>query len=123
MPGKIGDAYVAALGGGLEDEALVKRIGKPFDDVYNLALKTVNDLSRVCMVGDALETDVTGAHKAGISSIWVMENGIHSPDLQEGESLSQGANRILSVFNQQDGTYAKGVTPLNPDILLRTFEW
>ena len=55
MPGAIGDQYEAALGGGPAAEAFVKRVGKPFKEVYDLALKN-EDPSTVAMIGDALET-------------------------------------------------------------------
>jgi ribonucleotide monophosphatase NagD (HAD superfamily) len=108
MPGKIGDTYEQALGGGPEAEALVKRIGKPFPDVYDIALRdATTELSRICMVGDALETDVTGGSSAGIKTVWVIADGIHGPDVIGKESLLQGATFVLENFNAIEGTYAR----------------
>jgi HAD superfamily hydrolase (TIGR01459 family) len=124
MPGKIGDAYEAALArqGDVENPAaLVKRIGKPFADVYDLALrKGVDDPSRACMVGDALETDVTGGTLAGIDTVWVLMDGIHTPDL-EGGSMD-GAALVLEKFSQQLNTYANGLA-LQPNLLMAHFRW
>jgi len=75
MPGSIGDSYQVLLG---EKEgatsSLVKRVGKPYSEVYELALNELGvngDLSSCVMVGDALETDVTGGSMAKISTLWV----------------------------------------------------
>lgn len=122
MPGKIGDSYEEALGGGQDAEALVQRIGKPFRDVYDIALKDTPDLSRVVMVGDALETDITGGSAMGIDTIWVLKDGIHSPDLDDDVSLEEEATAILESFNRLDGTYAKG-RRLSPTILMPRFRW
>jgi len=68
MPGAIGDSYekILCLGGSSQTQAqsLVKRIGKPYPEVYELALSNCDDPGTAVMVGDALETDVTGGAKA-----------------------------------------------------------
>ena len=51
MPGAIADSYENLLGG---DRNIVKRIGKPYPEVYELALQGISDPSDVIMVGDAL---------------------------------------------------------------------
>jgi HAD superfamily hydrolase (TIGR01459 family) len=124
MPGKIGDTYEQALGGGPEAEALVKRIGKPFHDVYDIALRdaTATDLSRICMVGDALETDVTGGSSVGIKTVWVIADGIHGPDVIGKESLLKGAMLVLDNCNAMEGTYAKGRS-LSPSFILQHFRY
>lgn len=126
MPGSIGDAYERALGGGAEAENLVKRVGKPFRDVYDVALSDVGDmnLSRVCMVGDALETDVTGGSAVGIATIWTVRDGIHGPDIDEKGigSLSVGAMKVLDAFNNNGATYAKG-RQLRPTTVVPHFRW
>eukprot|EP00977_Amphora_coffeiformis_P003714 scaffold717_cov158-Amphora_coffeaeformis.AAC.2 len=151
MPGAIGDAYVAALarhhGVGEEDNndnaadddddddnaitnnnSLVKRIGKPFSDVYDLCFVNGNvDKSRICMVGDALETDVTGGTLAGIATVWVLLDGIHAPDIMEQQqhttTLEDGAAKVLAAFNDKSSdTYAQGRT-LQPDFVLEHFRW
>jgi HAD superfamily hydrolase (TIGR01450 family) len=125
MPGSIGDAYERALGGGVEAETLVKRVGKPFRDVYDLALeRTSVHPTRVCMVGDALETDVTGGSAVGIATIWIVKDGIHSPDIdQKGKgSLHDGAMLVLQEFNENHSTYAKG-RQLQPTTVIPHFRW
>lgn len=118
MPGKIGHDYYNLLGG---DASLVKRVGKPFPDVYDIALKGV-DRSRTCMIGDSLETDVAGGSIAGIATVWVLEDGIHSPDLAAHDTLQEGAACVLEEFNEKEGTYA-GDRALSPTYVIPTFRW
>lgn len=145
MPGKIGDMYETALvdsnredGAGevrcspAEAEALVKRIGKPFRDVYDIAMNPAfstggGSLPRACMVGDALETDVAGGSAYGIDTVWVVRDGIHGPELPPAsasspELLAEGAESILRSFNRLEGTYAKG-RQLLPTYIMPTFKW
>jgi len=140
MPGHIGDLYEVALQregvDPMDAEALVRRIGKPFPEVYELALSANKDtdLSRVCMVGDALETDIAGAAEAGIASVWVLETGIHGPDLivnhangdesSQQPSLFEAAKSVLAQFNSEQSatSYAKG-RQLSPTFVIPTFCW
>jgi ribonucleotide monophosphatase NagD (HAD superfamily) len=169
MPGTIGDAYERALKrqfrGEKEDdnndneattkaEQLVKRIGKPFPDVYEIALrqrlqqaangddKSISPfpMSRVCMVGDALETDVTGGTLQGIDTIWVIQDGIHNvaveehrqqmstttADIDPDSSLAAACGAVLGEFNQKSRdertTYAKDCQ-IRPSMVMRHFCW
>ena len=56
--------------------------GKPDPAVYALAAKRldISDVSRIAVVGDALETDVKGAAAAGMPAIWCT-GGIHAEAL------------------------------------------
>ena len=56
--------------------------GKPLTDLYELAMRSLPgiDKSRVLMVGDAFETDITGAVNFGIDSL-LIAGGIHQADL------------------------------------------
>lgn len=132
MPGRLGDMYEQALirnGRTAADaEALVKRIGKPFEDVYDIALKDTVDLSRACMVGDALETDVTGGSAAGIDTVWILEDGVYMPELDaaaaSGKSLLEGATSVLNDFNDKKETsYAKGKPNQMPTVAMAHFRW
>jgi ribonucleotide monophosphatase NagD (HAD superfamily) len=143
MPGKIGDMYECMLqrediGNSLTSFELVKRIGKPFRDIYTMALERnqTNDseslassdrIHRVCMVGDALETDVTGGALANIDTIWILSDGIHTLDLPNGSEADDlvfmsGSTSILDAFNHRACTYAKGIN-LHPTAVLRHFHW
>ena len=124
MPGTIGNAYKKALGDDAKSKALMKYIGKPFADVYEIALRN-RDRSRACMVGDALETDVTGGHSEGIDTVWVVKDGIHYDDIQSRglDSLEEGCDAILSDFNKvAHTTYADG-KQLTPTVMLPHFRW
>ena len=120
MPGAIGDAYEAKLMG---DDSLVKRIGKPFPEVFQLALRG-RDVSRAVMIGDALETDITGGARMGITTVWAVNDGIHGPDIfkSASPSLEEGTMAVLTEFNNKDGTYAKQ-TVVQPSYIVPHFRW
>ncbi|GKY94547.1 hypothetical protein MPSEU_000420400 [Mayamaea pseudoterrestris] len=138
MPGKLGDMYEAALrmvtcdagdsagnaaDGDASVEQLVKRIGKPFLDVYHAAIGANVERSRTIMIGDALETDVTGGSAAGLATLWILKTGIHGSDLPDDDALLEaGAANVLDVFNQRTNTYAKGRV-LAPDYIMPSFQW
>lgn len=119
MPGAIGDAYELLLGD--DAERLVKRIGKPFPEVFEIALKG-KDPSKACMVGDALETDVSGGTNMGIATVWSVMDGIHGPDIREMATLQEGTMAVLDAFNRKDGTYAKH-KKLQPTYIIPSFRW
>lgn len=125
MPGTIGSEYERMLTeAGCDDLAnVVKFIGKPFRDVYEIALRG-KDRSRVCMVGDALETDVTGGSAAGIDTVWVVMDGVHNAAVEtDGQGdFQEGCSRVLRKFNQGSGTYAQG-RQLGPTVVLPNFRW
>jgi HAD superfamily hydrolase (TIGR01459 family) len=129
MPGQIGDAYELIFKQQHSISATsppVKRVGKPFPDVYDVALQDMAcDMARVCMVGDALETDAVGGTLVGIDTIWVVNNGVHSMDVQSlypGDLLA-ASNHVLEMFNTNTtGTYAEGLI-LKPAVVMPCFQW
>ncbi len=134
MPGTIGVAYQQLLqknhGEDFETD-LILSLGKPFSGVYEIALASIAeesssiDKSRVVMVGDALETDVTGATSAGIDSIWVINDGIHNQAISEASSssLADGCEAVLKGFNDcSETTYAQG-RKVSPTVALTHFRW
>ena len=121
MPGAIGDAYAELLDD-VDVDNLIKRIGKPFPEVYELALQG-RDPSKACMVGDALETDVMGGSMSGVTTVWVTHDGIHGPTIvEEGYSYEERAMAVVDEFNAREGTYAKG-SLLRPSVVLPHFRW
>ena len=147
MPGQIGDLYESilmkrpqgtpnSLTTSLGPSTLVKRIGKPFSDVYDVAIQSLSDRvidkSRICMIGDALETDITGGTMFGVDTIWVLNNGVHSIDIKKNLNGSSGtdnndilksANMVLDTFNNNSGgTYAEGKM-LSPTFVIPYFQW
>ena len=133
MPGTIGVAYQELMkeshGDGFGED-LVLSLGKPFSGVYEIALASIAetsssvDKSRVVMVGDALETDVTGATAAGIDSIWVINDGIHNQAISDASSsLEEGCEVVLKGFNDcSETTYAQG-RKVSPTVALPHFRW
>jgi len=148
----------------LFDDSLVLYLGKPFPSVYEIALSSLTtssddsdddddddddgtntniNKSRVAMVGDALETDITGASMAGIDSIWVIKDGIHNQDVIAAATICNGYNdtgasstnpslssileseceTVLQDFNQNsETTYAKG-RQVSPTFVIPHFRW
>ena len=149
MPGQIGDQYNHQLlmmsGESTDttddhkeqpDHKLIKRIGKPFDDVYEIALrgKSQDERKRVCMVGDALETDVLGAYSQQIDGIWVVNNGIHNQEVEtagNGNDFRQGCATVMNEFHRRTDTYyaksknQKKDAPslLVPAVIVPHFQW
>ncbi|MEZ7135524.1 TIGR01459 family HAD-type hydrolase [Komagataeibacter sp. SM21] len=71
-------------------DCAVRWIGKPYPEVYGLALSLLDVPSdRVLAVGDALATDMRGAATVGIDGCWVL-GGIHQEML--GGSWEHGRN-------------------------------
>ena len=144
MPGAIGDAYEKYLKCPLVEEAgiwfhpLVKRIGKPYPEVYDIALSICGsdddnadadadaDRSRVIMVGDALETDITGGSRSNIDTLWVVNDGIHSPFVEElmkedGAEYETCVETVLGEFN--DKKEYTGDERLRPTFITKHFQW
>jgi ribonucleotide monophosphatase NagD (HAD superfamily) len=137
MPGTIGVEYEQLLAKeGVENvKSVVFYVGKPFSNVYEIALRNCTG-RRVCMVGDALETDIAGGEVTGIDSIWVVNNGIHKSDVEcetmksgdnkEGrqfDHLALGCSSVLQEFNKKsEETYARG-RQLSPTVVLPYFRW
>lgn len=64
--------------------------GKPFPQIYDAALAKASllrgevvDRSRVLAIGDALRTDINGAHLSGIASLFIA-GGIHKCEVMRG---------------------------------------
>lgn len=60
----------------------VHYLGKPFPDIYEMALMKLPDTprSRVLCIGDALDTDIGGAQNAGLDSLFI-SGGIHCQEI------------------------------------------
>ena len=69
-------ARYAALGGE------VRYVGKPYPEVYDRCLRALGSPapSRVLAVGDSLRTDIAGAARAGLDSLFIV-GGIHQAEL------------------------------------------
>jgi len=126
MPGAIGDAYEKNLSSAGLDNSLVKRIGKPYPEVYELAMNDCDDTSSVIMVGDALETDISGGKWSNIDSVWVVNDGIHSARVEElmkddNVSFEDSLNVVLKDFSDMKGY--KGDDRLCPTFAAKHFRW
>jgi HAD superfamily hydrolase (TIGR01459 family) len=72
-------ARYAALGGE------VRYVGKPYPEVYDRCLRALGSPppARVLAVGDSLRTDIAGAARAGLDSLFII-GGIHQAELTGG---------------------------------------
>lgn len=113
MPGAIGDAYEKIIGSSATE--LVRRIGKPYPEVYELALMNGKDSSKAVMIGDALETDIIGGANANCAQCWVVNDGIHSYAVGEHGNFKDGTKMVLEEFNNE-----KGLT-IEPTFVLKNF--
>jgi HAD superfamily hydrolase (TIGR01459 family) len=91
--GAIATAY-EALGG------IVSYAGKPFPPIYELALEIGSALrrapvakERVLAIGDGVATDIAGAGRFGVRSVYVA-SGVH---IRMGERMADAAARLFAV--------------------------
>ncbi|MBL8644557.1 MAG: TIGR01459 family HAD-type hydrolase, partial [Rhodospirillaceae bacterium] len=75
--------------------------GKPDPAIYRAAAAKlgVADLSKVVVVGDALETDVKGANAAGLNSIWCT-GGIHAAALGSAYGVAAEPVRAAALAHK-----------------------
>jgi HAD superfamily hydrolase (TIGR01459 family) len=93
--GALAERYAAAGG-------KVLMAGKPYPPIYDAALDLARnslgrpiDRSRVLVIGDAMRTDIKGAHDQGLASLFVT-SGIHRDELHgqvQGGELDAAAYR------------------------------
>ena len=83
-------ARYEALGG------KVRYFGKPHPEVYERCLAALGSppRGRILAVGDSLRTDIAGAARAGIDSLFIL-GGIHGAELIFGNSLDLPAFAVL----------------------------
>ena len=81
----------------------VIQAGKPFAPIFARALELARgpgtkliDRARVLVIGDAMRTDIKGAHDQGFDSLFVT-SGIHRKELHGG---SAGAGLDAAAFRQ-----------------------
>lgn len=107
-PGAVAHAY-AQLGG------RTFLYGKPHAPIYTAALASFGrDVarSRVVALGDTLETDIRGARDAGLSSVLVVDDGVHRGSFPGGVRADEGA---LHELARREG--------VRPDMALARFSW
>ncbi|HEY0103897.1 MAG TPA: TIGR01459 family HAD-type hydrolase [Brevundimonas sp.] len=102
--GSLADLY-ESLGG------RVTMVGKPFDPIYDLALKEGERLlglpverSRVLCIGDGVITDVLGANRQGLDCLFIAQ-GIHG-DAGRGANGRLDPARAAALL-KAEGTYAR----------------
>lgn len=104
--GAIASRY-AELGG------RVRNFGKPFPEIYRMALTLLGDIGpdRVLAVGDALYTDIAGASGAGLDSAFIV-SGIHGAEI--GWPAEPDVERLDALFAREG---------IRPTLALPTFRY
>ncbi|MGE4372501.1 MAG: TIGR01459 family HAD-type hydrolase [Xanthobacter sp.] len=81
--------------------------GKPHAPIYEIALKKAEELrgrpverTRVLGIGDALRTDVTGAARAGLDSLFIA-GGIHAGELKAEDGATPDPQALARLFRGQ----------------------
>jgi HAD superfamily hydrolase (TIGR01459 family) len=99
--GAIAERYATAGG-------KVIQAGKPFAPIYARALElargpgnTTIDHSRVLVIGDAMHTDIKGAHLQGFDSLFVT-SGIHREELHDSEDAALDAAAFRQFLEASD---------------------
>lgn len=90
--------------------------GKPYPDIYMLALEKMGNppRNRVCIMGDALHTDIQGANRMGFAGIWVL-CGIHWEELRVSpEAGVPDLDRVQETIR---------ISPHKPIATLTEFNW
>jgi HAD superfamily hydrolase (TIGR01459 family) len=92
-PGAIAELY-AKLGG------TVRYIGKPYADIYELALasSSASTKTRIIAIGDSIEHDVRGAKNFGISSVLVCGGVSAELNAKELAQFDQQPDWIIPSF-------------------------
>lgn len=63
-------------------------IGKPYQNIYDYALKIADVRPDKCaMVGDTIRTDILGGQQAGMKTVLILETGITQDLLNKGATL------------------------------------
>ena len=126
MPGAIGDAYEDILKGAHDVSSeiiakdIIKRIGKPYSEVYEIALHGVSSSSIPVMVGDALETDIIGGTANKCATVWCVKDGIHAASVDEVDSTYEvGVDTVLKKFNTEKKEFIQSIS--NSDELIPSF--
>lgn len=98
--------YYETLGGELRYH------GKPHRSIYDvcLPLLAVTDRSRIAAIGDSLRTDIAGAAKAGIDSLFVI-SGIHGEALGADRNGNVDPDRLAALYDAE-GQHPNAAMPL-----------
>jgi HAD superfamily hydrolase (TIGR01459 family) len=111
--GAIAERYAGAGG-------KVIQAGKPFAPIFARALELARgpgpkiiDRTRVLVIGDAMRTDIKGAHDQGFDSLFVT-SGIHRKELHGG---SEGASLDGAAFRQFLGAAGFASTAAIPELV------
>jgi HAD superfamily hydrolase (TIGR01459 family) len=73
----------------------VRYFGKPYGEIYQIALEMLPKGAKILAIGDGIETDILGANKAGIDCV-LCKTGIHNKEISW-----RGIDEFLSEYPQR----------------------
>ncbi len=90
----------------------VMRFGKPFPEIFERLFAAWPEITkdRAVMVGDSLATDIRGARRTGIDSIWIA-GGIHADELGLGPDGELSGDQARGLA-EAAGERPRAVMPL-----------
>nr|WP_082064557.1 TIGR01459 family HAD-type hydrolase [Acetobacter orleanensis] len=75
----------------------VRWVGKPYKDVYTPVFSMLSvPQDRILAIGDALETDMSGAEAVGIAGAWIL-GGIHQEMIGDNAELAAQEARAMGL--------------------------
>ncbi len=87
--------YYSFLGGD------IRSYGKPHQEIYEYAFNLIKEAgmceskSDILAIGDSIKTDIYGASKFGIDSVFI-QDGIHKNEIKSKEDITNLAHKFLS---------------------------
>ena len=87
-------AIVSALRAVIDSQPTI--IGKPRQELFEIARADLDSGSRILMIGDSPESDIEGAHRAGIDAALVADSNPSSlPEIQTPEIVIQSLEELF----------------------------
>ena len=97
-------AIVAALRAVTGQEPVV--VGKPFAAMFDIALRDLDAArSRTVMIGDSLESDIAGAHRAGIAGVLIAREDGRPPLIPDSPALEAVVSDLGGLFGLASGIW------------------
>ena len=87
--------YYSSLGGD------IRSYGKPHQEIYEYAFNAIKgegmceSKSDILAIGDSIKTDIYGASKFGIDSVFI-QDGIHKDEIKSKEDIVNLTDKFLS---------------------------
>lgn len=81
-------------------------VGKPEPPMFEMALEGVPDGARAVVIGDRVDTDVLGAHRAGLTGVLVSEDDPEVPGAADYRRPDGRISSLADLFEQSVDAWA-----------------